>query len=162
MASYRSTNPSFSSILMKSFFGGCGISVSHDCFESSSVPKPAYGAISCGEPLKSCIICSHYHWISLNLYTNELWQFCSKIRTISKENQRKGTTYPSRRQYEITTFHVLPLTFKRSTTWGNPSFGHNKMSGYWVVSSWRYYRFAWFINIWHHSLQPPHLTASHL
>jgi len=60
IASYLSTNPSFSSILMKSFFGGCGISVSHDCFESSRVPKPVYGAISCNKWL--CCL-THVQWL---------------------------------------------------------------------------------------------------
>ena len=32
---------------MKSFFGGCGMRDRHDCRESSSVPRPLYGANSC-------------------------------------------------------------------------------------------------------------------
>ena len=39
--------PSFSSILMKSFFGGWGISERQDCLLSSREPKPLYGGSSC-------------------------------------------------------------------------------------------------------------------
>ena len=39
-ASNRNTFPSFSSILIKSFFGGCGTSDIHDCSESSTEPYP--------------------------------------------------------------------------------------------------------------------------
>ena len=48
-ASYLKTLLSFSNILMKSFFGGCGTSERQDCRESSNEPNPLYGGISYAE-----------------------------------------------------------------------------------------------------------------